>query len=156
MFLGDKTMRLQINGQQGKCKILWVFTERISISSFWFSTEKFDISINYSQTIHKMVWNWFIFYSQKSISSYQKSIIPLFSTETECYNTDISNVAGNCFWCRIENLEFQKRIVRRLFGGIAMKNMKQLLVNAMEEYGNILILSDRFWSKHNRPQAGVK
>ena len=86
----------------------------------------------------------FITYSQKSISSYQKSIIPLFSTETECYNTDISNAAGNCFWCRIENFEFQKRIVRRLFGGIAMKNMKQLLVNAMEEYGNNLILSDRF------------
>ena len=33
-------------------------------------------------------------------------------------------------------------------GGIAMKmNVKQLLVNAMEEYGNTLILSDRFWSQ---------
>ena len=26
-------------------------------------------------------------------------------------------------------------------------SMKQLLVNAMEEYGNTLILSDRFWSR---------
>ncbi len=32
-----------------------------------------------------------------------------------------------------------------IYGGIAMKkNVKQLLVNAMEEYGNNLILSDRF------------
>ena len=38
-------------------------------------------------------------------------------------------------------------MIRNTFlGGIAMKkiSMKQLLVNAMEDYGNNLILSDRF------------
>ena len=42
-------------------------------------------------------------------------------------------------------------------GGIAMKmNVKQLLVNAMEEYGNTLILSDRFWSQTQKAPWGRK
>ena len=50
------------------------------------------------------------------------------------------------------------RNVRKLFyGGIAMKkNVKQLLVNAMEEYGNTLILSDRFWSQTQKAPRGRK
>ena len=33
-------------------------------------------------------------------------------------------------------------------------SMKQLLVNAMEEYGNNLILSDRFWFRSQPPVTG--
>lgn len=33
-------------------------------------------------------------------------------------------------------------------------SVKQLLVNAMEDYGNNLILAERFWSQHYRPNCG--
>jgi len=49
--------------------------------------------------------------------------------------------------CKFKNIKFHLWFIRTTFlGGIAMKkiSMKQLLVNAMEEYGNNLILSDRF------------
>ena len=93
-----------------------------------------------------MEYKIFIFHSQKSISSYQKSIIPLFSLGIGCYNTHTSSAADKCFCCKIEDTNFHLRRSRPLFlGGIAMKkNAKQLLINAMEEYGNTLILSDRF------------
>ena len=44
-----------------------------------------------------------------------------------------------------------------IYGGIAMKkNVKQLLVNAMEEYGNNLILSDRFWYRSQTARTVAK
>ena len=97
-------------------------------------------------------------HSHKSIFTQQKSIIPLFSSGLGCYNTSISSAAGKRFCCKTEMIKFQKRNIRTMiYGGIAMKkNVKQLLVNAMEEYGNNLILSDRFWSLTQPAPCGRK
>ena len=59
--------------------------------------------------------------------------------ETGCYNTAMLRRAAT------QTCKFNKTNIHFL-GGIAMKkiSMKQLLVNAMEEHGKNLILSDRF------------
>ena len=54
------------------------------------------------------MYKWFIFYSQKSIFSYQKSIIPLSSCPAGCYNTNTSRARGQRLWCRNGVRNFHK------------------------------------------------
>ena len=69
----------------------------------------------YSYFIYNLEHIWFIFHSQKSIFTHQKSIIPLSSSKMGCYNTHTSSAAGKRIRCKIEDDNFHLRRSRQLF-----------------------------------------
>ena len=66
----------------------------------------------YSYFVYNLEHIWFIFHSQKSIFTHQKSIIPLSSWKNGCYNTHTSNAAGKRIRCKIEVKNFHLRLRR--------------------------------------------
>ena len=110
-------------------------------------------TVCYPHFIHIFKHFPFTHHSQKSIFTHQKSIYPLFSFPIGCYNTLTLRAAASGS-CKKKASKIQLRFIRPTTqGGIAVNKIspKQLLINAMEEYGNNLILSDRFWSWQPSP-----
>ena len=81
-----------------------------------------------------------------SIFSIQKSIIPLFSSKSRCYNTHTSRATPKCKSLQVLFKENSQAVFRTTFRryNMSFKNsVKNYLENMLEEYGEILIRADR-------------
>ena len=76
-----------------------------------------------------------------SISTLRKSIIPLFSCVSRCYNDHTSRVEAASSPCKLINAIFQiwvANILKRRY--FAMNAIKRYFVSMMQEYGRILAM----------------
>ena len=113
--------------------------QKKSVNKFWTN----------QKNLNNLVYILFTNHSRKSIFTQHKSIKPLSSSLAGCYNTHTSRRGRRHKPCKLWTIKFHlRRRPHHFSGGIAMKknSVKQLLVNAMKEYGEHLILSERFWS----------